>query len=92
MGTWIFGCDVCQDVCPWNDKFARPQAVPLVRIEPSRTWVPFAAFATLDESGFDAQYGWTPLERPGLQGMRRNCAIAARNAGESTDDGPDQAS
>ena len=92
MGTWVFGCDVCQDVCPWNHKFARPQAVPLVQIEPSRTWVPFEAFGALDESGFEAQYGWTPLERPGLKGMRRNSAIAARNAGERTDDGSDQAS
>jgi epoxyqueuosine reductase len=89
MGTWIFGCDVCQVACPWNHKLARPPAAPLVPMEPARAWVPFNAFAALDESGFDAQYGWTPLERAGLNGMRRNSTIAARNAGESTDDGPE---
>jgi epoxyqueuosine reductase len=81
MGGWVFGCDVCQDVCPWNEKFARPQAGALLPLEPSRAWIPFDAFAALDETGFAAQYGWTPLERPGLRGMRRNMAIAERNAG-----------
>jgi epoxyqueuosine reductase len=87
MGSWIFGCDVCQDVCPWNHKFARAPGTPLFPLDPSRTWVPFDAFASLDETGFQAQYGWTPLERPGLAGMRRNAAIAARNAGEEGDGG-----
>jgi epoxyqueuosine reductase len=92
MSHWVFGCDVCQDVCPWNGKFARAPAVPLVALDASRTWIPFDAFTTLDDTAFDAQYGWTPLERPGLRGMRRNAAIAARNAAEGTDDGPVQSS
>jgi epoxyqueuosine reductase len=87
MGTWVFGCDVCQDVCPWNHKFAREQPAALVSLEPARAWIPFDAFAALDEAAFDAQYGWTPLERPGLRGMRRNVAIAERNAGEGAGDG-----
>jgi epoxyqueuosine reductase len=87
MGTWVFGCDVCQDVCPWNEKFARRQTGSLLPLEPSRAWIPFDAFAALDETGFAAQYGWTPLERPGLRGMRRNSTIAERNAGEGAGDG-----
>jgi epoxyqueuosine reductase len=87
MDSWIFGCDVCQEVCPWNGKFARVPAAPLVALDPARTWIPLGAFAALDDAGFAAQYGWTPLERPGLEGMRRNAAIAARNAGEVPDDG-----
>jgi len=82
MGTWVFGCDVCQDVCPWNEKFARPVSGALLPLDPSRAWIPFDALAALDETGFAAQYGWTPLERPGLRGMRRNVAIAERNARE----------
>lgn len=86
MGPWVFGCDVCQDVCPWNHKFARAPATALVALEASRAWIPFHRFAALDETSFDAQYGWTPLERAGFQGMRRNVAIAARNAGEGAGD------
>lgn len=87
MGSWIFGCDACQDVCPWNEKFARAPTASLIALDPARTWIPFDAFAALDEAAFAAQYGWTPLERPGLEGMRRNAAIAAQNAGEVPDDG-----
>jgi epoxyqueuosine reductase len=82
MGEWVFGCDVCQDVCPWNRKFAAPGPSTLVELDQSREWVPLDAFAVLDEDGFRQQYGWTPLERPGLGGMRRNTAIAERNAAE----------
>jgi epoxyqueuosine reductase len=84
MGNRIFGCDDCQDVCPWNRKFAREQSQPLLRMDPDRAWIPLDAFAALDTTAFDAQFGWTPLERPGLHGMRRNAGIAARNARRKT--------
>jgi epoxyqueuosine reductase len=80
MDNWVFGCDICQDVCPWNEKFARPNATPIVALTPDRASVPLDEFAGLDEPRFAARHGWTPLERPGLAGMRRNAAIAARNA------------
>ena len=85
MDDWVFGCDVCQDVCPWNRKFAGHGEDAVLRLDPARAWVPLDAFDDLDEAGFRRQYGWTPMERPGLQGMRRNCAVAAANTshGES---------
>jgi len=83
VGPWVFGCDICQDVCPWNRKFASEGPTSLVALDPARAWIPFGTFATLDEAAFDRQYGWTPLERPGLEGMRRNMAIAERNAAEA---------
>jgi epoxyqueuosine reductase len=87
MGDWVFGCDVCQDVCPWNQKFAGGGEDIILRLDPARAWVPLDAFGDLDEGGFVERYGWTPLERPGLAGMRRNCAVAAANTshGESHD-------
>jgi epoxyqueuosine reductase len=87
-GSWVFGCDVCQDVCPWNRKFARMGEDTILQLDPDRAWVPLDAFAQLDAAGFDRRYGWTPLERPGLGGMRRNCAVAAANASRGNlDDG-----
>jgi epoxyqueuosine reductase len=85
MDDWVFGCDVCQDVCPWNRKFARDGEDSVLRLDPGRAWVALDAFEDLDEAGFRQRYGWTPMERPGLQGMRRNCAVAAANTshGES---------
>ncbi|MDH4350860.1 MAG: tRNA epoxyqueuosine(34) reductase QueG, partial [Gemmatimonadota bacterium] len=79
-GSWVFGCDVCQDVCPWNQKFARTDGGGLLPLDPARAWVPLDTFTALDERTFDDQYGWTPLARPGLSGMRRNAALAAANA------------
>ena len=80
MDDWLFGCDVCQDVCPWNRKFARVGEDMILRLDPGREWVPLDAFKDLDEAGFAHHHGWTPMERPGLQGMRRNSAVAAVNS------------
>lgn len=80
-GGWIFGCDVCQDVCPWNEKFTEtaPPGPPL-ELDPARGLERLDAFARLSPAEFKARYGWTPLERPGLEGMRRNAGAAALGA------------
>jgi len=76
VGEWLFGCDVCQDVCPWNIRFARstPDAelAPLP-IADSEDW------AAIDAAAFDRRYGATPFARPGLAGMRRNAAAVRAN-------------
>ncbi len=79
MGDWIFGCDICQEVCPWNEKFGGPIADGVRHLDPGHAWVPLDAFASLDAAAFDARFGQTPLERPGLTGMQRNAAIATAN-------------
>jgi len=71
MGDWLFGCDICQDVCPWN-RFAKPGSV--------EAFMPVAAlqsfknpnFHQMDTAQFQERYGETPLARPGLAGMQRN--------------------
>jgi epoxyqueuosine reductase len=75
VGDWLFGCDVCQDVCPWNVSFARatndPGFAPRADVAaPDR-----AAFATMDEAEFDRRYSDTPFTRPGFEGMRRNALV-----------------
>lgn len=78
-GDWIFGCDVCQDVCPWNAKFAHPSTGAELATDPDRAWVVLDQFDALSETTFHASFGWTPLARPGLEGMRRNARVAAAN-------------
>ena len=72
-GDWLFGCDVCQEVCPWNERFASASAddelAPRTELA-----VPRDPFDTLDEGTFARRYGDTAFARPGLAGMRRNQA------------------
>src|SRR5438552_2384476 len=74
VGDWLFGCDVCQDVCPWNESFARPTPDPAFAPRPEVARPDVRAFATADESDFQRRYGGTPFTRPGHRGMRRNAA------------------
>lgn len=72
MEGWAFGCDICNDVCPWNAKFAEPTSIraytpreDLLNLRPD-------SFDGMTEEEFDERFGDTPLERAGLMGMRRN--------------------
>ncbi|MFM7722624.1 MAG: tRNA epoxyqueuosine(34) reductase QueG [Bacteroidota bacterium] len=66
LDDWIFGCDVCQDVCPWN-KFSKPHAEPrfdlkdLLRNKTKQDWL------EMTEEVFMDQFGDSPLMRPGLK-------------------------
>jgi epoxyqueuosine reductase len=79
IGDWLFGCDVCQDVCPWNDKFsvatAEPRFAP--RLEVLRPNLD--ELAHLEEETFRARYGDTALERTGANGLARNARAVAEN-------------
>jgi epoxyqueuosine reductase len=78
---WAFGCDICNDVCPWNERFAAQTAIPDYhdRREPDRADA--GVFERMDEAEFARRFGDTPLERPGLQGMRRNWRAAWESIG-----------
>jgi epoxyqueuosine reductase len=64
---YAFGCDICNDVCPWNHRFAQP-----TRIQEFGQPSPFAGKAAgfyedMSETDFDQRFGDTPLERAGLE-------------------------
>ena len=73
---WGFGCDICNDVCPWNQRFARPTTVAEFQPRERRLPADPEFFANMSEEEFARRFGDTPLERPGLEGMRRNVRAA----------------
>jgi len=75
VGDWLFGCDVCQDVCPWNVSFARATLDPDFAPRADVAAPDARAFTTMDEVEFARRYGDTPFTRPGLAGMRRNALV-----------------
>jgi epoxyqueuosine reductase len=84
VGNWVFGCDVCQDVCPWNLKFAdpAPPGDPL-HLDSAGGLVALNELLEMDPAAFDRRFAPTPLERPGLPGMQRNARAAAANTEDS---------
>jgi epoxyqueuosine reductase len=74
VGEWLFGCDVCQDVCPWNVSFARATADPDFAPRDDVATPDARALLAMEEHDFLHRYGDTPFTRPGAQGMRRNAA------------------
>ena len=82
IGEWIFGCDVCQDVCPFN-RFASdtqwPDFHPEAGVGPRLDLVGLLSIANDEE--FRARFRGTALTRPKRRGLLRNAAVAAANIG-----------
>lgn len=79
LGNWIFGCDVCQDVCPWN-RFSVSSSEEALRPGNPQGELNSAQLLMLDEKAFRALFVKTPLWRPKRRGILRNAAIVLGNA------------
>jgi epoxyqueuosine reductase len=82
MGDWIFGCDVCQEVCPWNERFAVPAANDPFGVRDDLSGIDPVEMLALDENAFRARYSGTSLMRARWDGMRRNACIVLGNRGD----------
>jgi epoxyqueuosine reductase len=81
VGQWTFGCDVCQDVCPWNRRAP-------VTGEPSfgpRRHLPLAELLLQDEVAYRDGFRGSPLKRARWVGLARNAAVALGNDGTADD-------
>jgi epoxyqueuosine reductase len=80
MGRQVFGCDICQDVCPWNRKAPISGDAEFQTrgelVNPALAWL-----AEMDEAGFARTFFGSPVKRTKLNGLRRNVAIAMGNSG-----------
>jgi epoxyqueuosine reductase len=81
MGRQVFGCDICQDVCPWNRKAPISRDPELEAreelVNPSLEWL-----ASLDAQQWERVFNGSPVRRAGFLGMKRNLAVAMGNTAE----------
>ena len=80
VGNWLYGCDVCQDVCPWNRK-AAGLPVPFPH-DPGLEWLDPVELLGLDEAAFRARFKKTSLWRNRRAGLLRNAAVVLGNVGD----------
>lgn len=78
MGRWVFGCDVCQDCCPWN-AHAHETAQERYAGRRERQAPHLPALLALSAQEFNARYRGTPLSRPKRPGLLRNACVALGN-------------
>jgi epoxyqueuosine reductase len=83
FGNWVFGCDICQDVCPWN-KFSRPASNDRFSPRPGITDTPISDWLELDVEAFRERFRRSAVRRTRYEGLMRNLTIAETNA-ESDD-------
>ncbi len=81
MGNWVYGCDICQDVCPWQ-RFAVPtQAVDFQPSSLDFAATPLTELLSLDTNAFNQRYQHSPVLRLKRERLVRNACIAAGNSG-----------
>jgi epoxyqueuosine reductase len=75
---WIYGCDICQDVCPWNLKFARPADEPGFQPREGSVSPPLASWAEMTAGEFASRFAGSPIRRTKHAGLMRNIGIVLR--------------
>ena len=78
VGDWIFGCDICQEVCPWN-RHAPGSDEPAFQPRQAEASLSLADLLALDEAGFRRRFKGSPLLRAKRHGLARSAAIALGN-------------
>jgi epoxyqueuosine reductase len=89
MGELVYGCDICQDVCPWNERFAtdlredafRPREI--IASNDPRTIA--LALLAMDDASYRSAFRGSAMKRAKRPGLARNAAVALGNVGTADD-------
>ena len=83
IGEWVFGCDVCQQVCPWNQRFTVPEGDPAFAPREDVPYPNLIAELQLTPQAFNLKFKGSPLKRTKRRGYLRNAAITLGNIATS---------
>ncbi|MBP6184225.1 MAG: tRNA epoxyqueuosine(34) reductase QueG [Saprospiraceae bacterium] len=86
MEGWMFGCDICQEVCPWN-RFASRHNEPAFDPHPDLLHMSASAWEECTDEVFNHLFSRSPVRRTGLTGLRRNIRFLQSGAGVDKDTG-----
>jgi epoxyqueuosine reductase len=75
LSGWVFGCDICQEVCPWNIRFEQPTEEEAFRARPWNTNPTAEGILQLDPETFQQEFRKSPVKRTKLAGLQRNARI-----------------
>ena len=81
IGNWVFGCDICQQVCPWNQRFAPASDEESFTAQPERDYPNLKEELSLTPQEFNQKFKGSPIKRAKRRGYLRNVAIALGNRG-----------
>jgi epoxyqueuosine reductase len=89
QGELLYGCDICQDVCPWNVRFSQelsePSFTPRAAIAGKDARTIARDILALDDESFRTAYRSSPMKRAKLRGLKRNAAVVLGNVGSDED-------
>ena len=80
VGDWIFGCDICQDVCPWNVRFADEHTDPAFAPRPPSPHPDLQELVTLSQEEYSKIFHRSPIKRTKRSGLVRNATVALGNS------------
>jgi epoxyqueuosine reductase len=83
MGNWVFGCDICQDVCPWQRFAVATKEIAFHPKDYDRAALPLLDLLSLTEDEFRSRFEGSPIYRIKRHRLVRNACVAAGNWGAS---------
>lgn len=75
FGQWVYGCDICQDVCPWNRKFSRDSGVRAFAPRPQTAVPDIREWAEMEEKKYEQFFSNSPIKRAKRSGLKRNATF-----------------